>query len=376
MGWSGLLLAAVLAVGIVPAAVEDPLIVDLATKIAAAINPTDTVQVAALPTDTPDPDARRRLVSALRDALNARAVHIVEAAGVASVAVACSTNLRERVCAATIRKANGADTIIATGPLAAPTVLRDPSTVLLDLRHVFAQSAPILDVALAGDRLIVLDGSAMSLYERVGAAWQRRRSQPIGSVRAWPRDVRGRLRVSGSSVDAFLPGAVCRASIDAFAGACSDERQPWPIGIDNAGIAAGRNYFTTPEGLPFFASAPVAGDAGARFVVLGDGSRVTLLDEGRRPVAPPIGSAIDLGGLTGCGSGDLVWLAAPGRGGDGDVLRVFRVAERRLIPASSPLVLPGILTALWTEARTATTIVRSFDGDQYEALQIDAVCGR
>lgn len=269
--------------------------------------------------------------------------------------------------------------VMATGETGRDTASAAASPLMLEMRHLFSQAAPILDVALVGDRLIVLDAAAMTLYQRAGAVWQKRRSQPTVSSRVWPRDIRGRLHVSGASVEAFLPGAVCRATTDSFTVSCADERQPWPLAIDNTGIAGGRNYFTTPEGLLFYGSALLESDAGGRWLLVAERSRLLLLDESRRALEPALGSGDDIAGVTTCVPGAFVLVSSPASGGEGrDLLRLFRVLERRLVPAASSLLLPGNIAALWAEpgSNTATAVVHDSASDRYDALQIGVACGR
>src|SRR5439155_24615133 len=124
--------------------------------------------------------------------------------------------------------------------------------------------------------------------------------------------------------------------------------QPWPIGIDNAGIGSGRNYFTTPEGLAFYGLAALEPTAGAKWLLAADRSRLVLLDEARRALDPAIGSGDDLAGVVTCAPGSFVMVASRAPNTDGrDMLRLFRVVDRRLVPAASSLLLPGALTALW-----------------------------
>src|SRR5439155_10763078 len=162
--------------------------------------------------------------------------------------------------------------------------------------------------------------------------WQRRRSQAVVSSRVWPRDLRGRLRVTGPSVEAFLPGAICRATLESFTVSCADDRQSWPLGIDNAGIASGRNYFTTPEGLGFYGFAPLDPVAGAKSLLVADRSRLVLLDEARRALEPAVGAGEDVVGVTTCAPGSFVLVASRASGADGrDTLRLFRVVDKRLV---------------------------------------------
>ena len=99
-----------------------------------------------------------------------------------------------------------------------------------------------------------------------------------------------------------------------------------------------------------------------------------------RHVIGTAGAGDDVASLTAaCGGAVLVLVSSPRAEGDrGDMLRLYRVAGRQLIPAASPLELTGTLTALWAApgATTATAVTRDAATDRYEALQISVACDR
>ena len=358
-----------------PAASFDDLLAELAAKVAAMVSSADRVRVAVAADSTADPVVRPWLESDFIRRLEAKGIQADTSQATVAIRFACSTNGRERVCAAEVKRGDVIATSIVTGALQNDRV--PEPRVILEIRHVFAQREPILDVAQIGDRLIVLDAEKLALYQRVDGAWQRRRSQAVTSSRVWPRDVRGRLRITGNALEAFLPGAVCRANVDAFAVSCADERQAWPLEIENTGIAAGRNYFTTPEGVAFYGYAALAAGAGAKWLVSAGNSRLVLLDEGHRPIDPPAGAGDDVAGVSACGPGAHALVGAAASDGR-DAVRLFRIVDRRLIAVASPLVLPGALTTLWATsgATWATAIVRDAEAERYDALEINVACDR
>jgi hypothetical protein len=231
-----------------------------------------------------------------------------------------------------------------------------------------------------GDRLVVLDPQALTRYQRGDNGWQRVGTEPIAARRVWPRDLRGRVRVDGSRVDAFLPGVVCRSAGDGARLACVDDREAWPIGIDNTGLEANRNYFHTPEGLAFFGAAPLgpgASDANARWIVAAPTGALLLLDESRRSVAT-LASGDDVVALNALCAGPVVLVASSGRGERPDTVRLVRVVGRQFVPVAAPVELPGRLTALWAGpgATAATAVSRDAGADRYDAFQIRIACDR
>jgi hypothetical protein len=336
--------------------------------------------------DDADQSGQRQLQAEIARALAARGVRLSETpAGPspASVRVSCLDNLRERACVADIQKGAARTVVAATRPLDARTVR--PAPVSLELQPLFSQRAQILDAAVVsdrdrGDRLVVLDPQAVTRYQRGDNGWQRVDAQPIAARRVWPRDLRGRVRVDSSRVDAFLPGVVCRSTGDGARLACVDDREAWPIGLDNTGIEANRNYFHTPEGLTFFGAAPLgagAGDANARWLVAAPTGALLLLDESRRSVAT-LASGDDVVALNAPCAGPVVLVASSGRGERPDTLRLVRVVRRQFVPVAAPVELPGRLTALWAApgATAATAVSRDAGADRYDAFQIRIACDR
>ena len=370
---------------------------ELASKVAAAVAPANQVTLTIL-TAEDDPAALLPVEAEIRRTLAARGVRTIDGdARSAAVQVGCTRNLRERVCAAEIRHGAARSVAVVTRPLEP----RDepPMSLSLELTPIFSQRAQILDVALSGDRLLVLDPERLTVYERLekdGEAsaartdrtgreasaardrWKQLQSNPIARSRPLPRDVRGRLRLEGGTVTAWLPGVTCRSGTDLVRFTCTDERgTSWPIDIENTGVDAARNYFNTPEGLPFYAAAPLEMDAGARWLVVGNTGELLLLDAARRTVGS-VASANDVVALESACGRLIVVAASTSHASRSEVLRSVRVVKRQLVPAAAPIELPGRLTALWSlpDATAATAIVHDASREVYVAFHIRTACSR
>ena len=365
-----------------PAAAQPPspyqdIAADLAVKIAAALPAREPAALSFVAVDSADQANLRQLQTEMARVLVARGVRVTEnsaSTSIVRVRVSCSDNLRERACVADIQAGVSRQVIAASRPLELRA--ERPAMASLDVQPIFSQRAPILDAVVSGDRLVVLDPRSVTRYQRSEAGWQRVDSQAIAAGRVWPRDLRGRLRLDGALIDVFLPGMVCRAG-EGTRLACADERQPWPIGIDNTGVEANRNYFYTPEGVAFFAAAPLGADANARWLVAGPNGALLLLDENRRSVAT-IASGDDVAALNAPCAGPVVLVASSGRGDRPDTLRLFHVVHRQLVPAAAPVELPGRFTALWAApgASVATAVARDAGAERYDAFQIRLACDR
>jgi hypothetical protein len=259
---------------------------------------------------------------------------------------------------------------------------REPGTaavpVVLQLRPIIAQPVPVLDAVILGRRLLVLDPSAVTLYDRAAEGWRRASSYPLVASAPWPRDVRGRLVVEGGNWDAFIPGGACRGTLDPFRGACTGEQRPWPLGMTNTGLAPGRNYFTTSDGRTYFGVAPLEGTADARWMLAAEDGQIVLLDEqltpiDMRPVAGDDVSAVS----TPCTQGRHVIVAGAAADDGRDAIRTVRVVGREVIGVAAPLVLAGRVTALWTTPAGdgALVVVRNATTREYEAFYATLACG-
>ena len=348
---------------------------DLAARVVAAVGAEERRQ--GVPGDrvlrvTVEPGSDPALDAAMTEQLVARGAQIVRRADdVPSVRVQCLNNLRERVCSAEL-----------TGPIrntilltyAQDAVAPQPDVrLVLQLRPVISHEGPILDIARTADDLLVLTPTEIVRYENRQDRWQQIGTRAITAARPWPRDVRGRLHVAGTGLEAFLPGTTCTGSVDAQVMNCIDSTRPWPIDIEGS-LAEARNYFATPEGLTFFGIARLGADAGASWLAATLDHRLAFVGEARRFESTGE-AATDVAGIhVPCASTSHV-LASTADAAD-ERLVVLRVVRRQLLPAADPVVLPGRLTALWPTAagERATVVTRDRDARRYVAHELAVSC--
>lgn len=355
------------------------LLSELAGKIAAAVAPVTRIHLMA--PGVQDADAPPPLESDLAERLATLGLKVVGGGeGTATVLFTCAQNIRQRVCTADVRKGEVRTVVMAERWQDAGRGSGIGVPIVINLQPVIAQDAPILDVAAAGSRLAVLDPTALSLYERVANGWRAVAASPITSSRPWPRDVRGRVRIDGGAVEAFLPGVTCHGRLEPLSVACAGDQRPWPIAIDNMGIAPGRNHFTIPDAPAFFTAAALAPAAGARWMLASQDGRLVFLDAARRTVDSIESPGDNVAAVTTtceAGSHVLVSLRA-NEAGDRETLRLFSIAARSLLPVTPPIVLPGSLTALWTmpDGARVLAVSRHAATGRYEAFEVSVVCGR
>jgi len=327
----------------------DDLIPDLVAKIASAVPPGTQLGITVTAGD--DAEEAATLQARMTGQLTTRGFRIDDANVQATVTIGCGRNLRERVCVAEIR-GDGRDQLAAVArPFDAAAQEPRGTGLALELRPLVSQRSQILDVAVVNDRLLVLNVTAVTAFERKDGAWQAVQTRPLGLSWTLPRDPRGRVRVDGGRLELFLPGGTCTGRADPLETVCSDRQQAWPIGTDNKGLEAGRNYFTNAAGMKFYNAAP-----------LGAG----INDD-----------AIELHAACAAGSYVLA-VSSSGRSDGRDLLQLSRVADGRLVAAASSIVLPGILTALWPQVDQFSAVVVTHDvaAGRYDAFQASISCSR
>jgi hypothetical protein len=363
-----------------PVAAED-LLSELAAKVTASVGSGELVQLVPPSVPSNDDAATRQILEAFGLLLTRGGLRVTDnAVGTAVVSFACSQNLRERVCAADIRRGNAHEIVVATrGHSAAPPPNAVSIPVVLGLQPVFAQDQPILDLALVGPRLLVLDPVSLTMYEKSTEGWRRSGSRPLAGERPWSRDMRGKLRVDSGRFESFLPGVACRGTLEPFDVMCAGDQRPWPMAIENDGIPSGRNAFAMSGGRTYFTVAPLGPDAGARWLAAADDGRLVFLDSDRRPLETMTGFGSEVAAIvTSCASGSHVLASPAASDPNQDTLQLFRVAGRKIVDATPPVVLAGRLTALWTTANGdgAIAVSRHSTTRRYEAFHIGVSCGR
>jgi hypothetical protein len=335
----------------------------------------------------------------------------------ASVAISLSENVTSYVWVAVIHRGAGEASVVMVSAPSAEGAASAHESVPLGLRKtsLWSQASPILDVAVLEQnatptRIAVLDPEKVALYRLQSGKWNQEQALPIAHARPWPRDLRGRLiPAKDHLLDVYLPGVMCRGAAGTpLTLTCHESDDPWPLvpaGLSGwtfsafssaasppvavpavgAFYAPGRNFFTgalTPGAgkittVPKFYSAAFlpreksllwisAGTEGYVHIVDGTSDQATKLDWGS-----------DLTSVkTSCGAGWQV-LASSGDERNGDSVRAYEFPDRDPIAVTAAVDFPGLITALWTEAKadTAVAVVRNRETGSYEAFRLAIACG-
>jgi hypothetical protein len=312
----------------------------------------------------------------------------------AIVKVTLSENLDSYVWVAEIHQGTSEPTIAIISSeraLSAATMQSGPAMVL-HATPLVSQAEPILDVAvLEGTprRVLVLSGSAVTIYVLQDNHVMRAQSLPISHEGPFPRDLRGRIVLRKDHLfDAYLPGVICHSTDSGgLSMACSHSDDPWPLGIDSglsAFFAPARNFFTgvlspgigkQKSAVPFYSAAGIPKDKYMLWIFSGTDGQLHLLDGINQQTAGKLRWGSDIAGLRTPCRPDWFVLATPA-GDEEDSLQAFGVPDREPVAVSQKLMVGGTLTALWTQqsGESATAVYQNSETGMYEALQITLAC--
>jgi hypothetical protein len=155
-------------------------------------------------------------------------------------------------------------------------------------------------------------------------------------------------------------------------------------------FAPTRNFFTgalTPgvgkltTVSKFYSAAFLPRDKYLLWLFAGTDGRVHMVD-GVSDQAGRFAWGSDLASVkTACGAGWQILATsaeASSEGGTGDSVRAYEFPDRDPVAVSAAIDFPGIVTALWTEAKadTAIAVAKNRETGSYEAFRLAVVCSQ
>ena len=352
---------------------------ELAAKILAITGPLESIHLSMTRRSGQEDDGLAAAQQELEQALLSLGVRLVskEEAGV-EVAVTMSKNLQGQVWIADISK--GDERHAAMVSLASPVPIGGASslTAILQIRPVFQQELPILDLIRLEDGLIVLDPQYISLYRR-GNGWELTRAVTLTYRRPVPRDPRGRLRMDGSSLGAYFSGGLLKLSADLSWVVEMSTDPAWPLETPDAKLVTGRNYFQASGLPPFYSVVRLGFLTDFRLLVTElDGKTGLFSPEGElQEIFDGWGS--EIAAITPlCGVDPQVLVVIPGENDRPDSIQAYRISAHRAVAMSPPTQLSGTVTAMWLETGRAAIVLvcHNPSAERYEAFEISATCGR
>ena len=332
----------------------------LATKVAAHVQAGTAMRVTAKNASSLGNTDFVRAQTALDRALRRRTP---KQAPVAEVRLTLSENRREFLLVAEILSEGGraVEMIRYVRETAAATIL--PT---IEKRLLWEQQTAILDVAMAGERMLVLDTLNLVALERRNGRWEPAESIAVNIPPV--RDPRGKLQIKEGNVDVIVPGSTCRGSASPpLHLKCEAGATAFDVGGEQVRFAQGRNTLEW-NGRPAVYPLALAGSGQKSMDLAAETEgRTHLYDSERRPVGVIEEWGSDLAGI--CGGRVL----ATARGSD--QVRVFALVEQKMVEATEALDLPGPVTALWPMGGGAMAVVFNPASGRYAAYSLSVDCG-
>lgn len=266
-------------------------------------------------------------------------------------------------------------------------VHNNPPGMTLQSRMVWEQDEPILDVAFVGDATLVLSPFKLTLHARDGS-----QSVDLTPVKPWPRDLRGHLRVTAGSFQAFLPGMVCAGTAASpFHMECHGAEEPWVLesgsrGILLASFAAARNYFdgrvVTQSGsrksiAPFFSAAAVEEQGRISWVLAMLDGRAQIFNSSFEPQGSFALWGSDIAAVEAhCGAASQIIATRTGDSTVPDAVQSFALVNGAAVPLTAPITFTGPVTAMWPSgAGSVLVVARDLSTGKYGAYVISVACG-
>jgi len=329
---------------------------------------------------------------AFETALKEVGLRVSDVAPVAELRLTLSENQSQYLLVEEARKGDELQVWMAAWKRAEPAPAALPG-MALNRKLEWEQEEQILDVAFPAAGMLVLSPSKVTLYTpRENGSWVLQRAVPLALGKPWPRDLRGRLRVTSASFQVFLPGIACGGETEpSLSMECRAGDEAWVLESGKgatllANFAAARNHFdgrvATEAGLrktlaPFY-SAASAGEQGRPLWLLAmlDG-RTQIFDARLDPMGAVASWGSDIASTeANCGGGSQVLATRPGDAGEPDAIQAFAIVNRAAAPLTAPAEFAGPVTALWPlSATSALAVTRDPLTGRYAAYVITVVCG-
>ena len=232
---------------------------------------------------------------------------------------------------------------------------------------LWQQPEPILDLALNGDRMLVLSPAQIQVFQRSNATWQAAESAQLDTF-APSRDPRGKLRISQDSLTAFLSGGTCTGQWEpSLQVTCADSTEEFQSDGERLHFFSGENTFETTAGENIFSIAR-AGEF--RLIASIDG--VIHASRGQQAFTIPDWGS-DIASLPERCGGNPVFLASSPTATDS--LTAFELTGPNPRRISDPLLVPGPVTALWPASGGVLAVVHEVAKERYAAYLVSLDCG-
>jgi hypothetical protein len=268
----------------------------------------------------------------------------------------------------------------------------------VDRELVFSGNAPILDFACTNPATAKECGKVLVLYPDAVVLMDSEQSFPRVSIsheNTWPRDLRGRLKISGTDFEARVEGVGCAGNVAHVANSkCAPVNGPWifsgPGTVTFAFLAPAGNFFQWVTAVtsgaakanqePFFSLAGLEFDGEPAWISTETKGEVRLLS-GKNRVTLAVTSAwgSELATVkTDCGNGWQVLSTSRRDNTESDSVAVYEWSGSEFRSLSDPLELDGPVVAMWSAENggPARAVVHNLKTGNYEAYLLKVGCSQ
>jgi len=333
----------------------DEAISSLAKRVSARLEASETARITLRNISSLPAAEVAKAQTALTRALQRRIRNPVQV----DLLLTISENLGGYLLVAEIRREN--ETAVEMAEFQAASLeVPAPAQFAMESKLLWEQEAPILDVALLSDSMLVLDTAGLVRYERRDGKWE---STATVELPLDVRDPRGRLEMSGDSIVIHEPGTTCTVPAKMTA----------PTQCDDSGrFGAGHNTQDLHDWRgEFFATSELGGDT---LVAEIDG-RIHIYDAAHTPQAVFEGWGSDFAAIPACGR-RYIAAAAAGDTASSDSIALYDLVNRAPVRISEPRGFSGPVTALWPAGDGAIAVARNLSTKKYAAYSLSVDCGR
>jgi len=257
----------------------------------------------------------------------------------------------------------------------------------IDKKLVWEQDEPILDAAVLDNSVAVLSPSKLAVYRQR----QLQEAVNIAPGRTWPRDLRGRMRLTGGRVQAWLPGMECDGAWQPQLSLnCRSSDEPWVLESGSralllANYTRDRNYFDgrviLQNGMrksvaPFYSAAAVDDPGGTLWLLAAVDGRTLIFNPAFEPLTSIPSWGSDIAGTSGrCAGGSPIFATLPGDASEPDGVQAFSIVNRTPAALTAPVSFNGPVTALWpSTASSVLAVERNLATGKYAAYVLTLVC--
>jgi hypothetical protein len=338
----------------------DEAVRDLAKRIAAHLAPLETPLLTARNlSPLPQPEFSRAQTSLQREfrkrVRNPQPVEII---------LTVADNIRSYLLIAEIRKPN--ETLVEMEEFRPDSPKMAPrQTLALKKQFLWEQDESILDLAIVGSQMLLLEPGRIALYESSAGDWRLAGSSALDFPAV--RDQRGRLEIASDLLTIQAPGGSCTGA--------------WKPALDlkcteSSEFTPARNTMEFGDWRGVFYQ---SGQIGGGYLVQEMDGRIHIYDEEHSPHGVFDGWGDFAVVNSACGQLIVATSAGIARNAP-ETAALYEVADGAAMRVSEPLDLPGPVTALWpalwSAGERALAVVHEESSGRYSAYALTLDCGR